>query len=78
MKQTLYVLFLFLCLHAESQLFAEYNLYDRNKYHYDFPLKRNGRVVNPQPEEPSQQQFPPGGRYECEECDCYDDAPYAD
>lgn len=31
---------------------SHYNLYDRNKYHYDFPLKKEGHTINSPPEEP--------------------------
>jgi hypothetical protein len=32
--------------------FVHYNLYDRNKYHYDFPLRKGSHVINSPPEEP--------------------------
>lgn len=73
-----YISIAILCIVAitkADQAIGAYNLYDRNKYHYDFPIKRNGRVINPQPEEPKQLGFPPEVRYECDyiegEKECY-------
>lgn len=70
----LYIFCLLVSSHQEEAMGA-YNLYDRNRYHYDFPIKRNGRVINPQPEEPKQLGFPPEVRYETDliegEKECY-------